>query len=98
MVRDIRYLNLTKLLGGESLITRTTLTRNSLSYNLPTLLDSRANSYYFIDSSFLKSLSFFFKLIIQRLLIIVPIKGFNGALNTPISHYARLNLIIEGRL
>jgi len=94
----MRYLDLTKLLGGESLTTRATLTRNGLSYKLPALLDSGANGYCFIDSSFLKSLSFFLKPMIQRLPMIVPIKGFNGALGTPISHYARLNLTIEGRL
>jgi len=94
----MRYLDLTKLLGGESLTTRVTLTKNGLAYKVSALLDSGANGYYFIDYSLLKSLSFFLHPLIQRLPTSIPIKGYNGASGTPITHYTLLNLTVDKRI
>lgn len=94
----MRYLDLTKLLGGQSFTTRVTLTKNGLSYKLPALLDSGANGYCFIDRTLLKSLSFFLKPSIHRLPNAIPVKGFNGVDSERISHYTTLNLTVDKRL
>ena len=51
----MRYLDVRKLLGGNSLTIPYTLTHNGLSYPIYALIDSRANGYAFIDASLLKN-------------------------------------------
>ncbi|EKD11956.1 polymerase [Drepanopeziza brunnea f. sp. 'multigermtubi' MB_m1] len=43
-LRDMRYLDLTKLLDSKAMTIPVTLTKNSLSYKVSALLDSRANN------------------------------------------------------
>jgi hypothetical protein len=63
----MRYLNLTKLMGGEYIIIFCILAKNRLSFPTKALIDSRANSFVFIDTTFLKYLSPFFKPILHSL-------------------------------
>ncbi|EKD12066.1 polymerase [Drepanopeziza brunnea f. sp. 'multigermtubi' MB_m1] len=48
--RDMRYLDLTKLLGGKTMIIPVTFTKNGLSYKVFALLDSKANKSYTLIS------------------------------------------------
>ena len=98
MVRDMRYLDLRKLLGGQALTTRIALSKNGASYDIPALLDSGANGYCFIDHSLLKSLSYFLKPSIHPLPSAVPVKGYDSRAGHAISHYTTLNLIVDGRV
>jgi hypothetical protein len=66
-LRDIRYLNLIKLIGREYIIISYTLAKNGLSFLTKALIDSEANSFIFIDTIFLKYLLSFFKLILYLL-------------------------------
>jgi hypothetical protein len=66
-LRDMRYLDLMKLIRGEYIIIFCTLAKNGLSFPTKALINSRANSFIFINTTFLKYLSLFFKLILYLL-------------------------------
>ncbi|PQE16370.1 retrovirus poly protein [Rutstroemia sp. NJR-2017a BVV2] len=87
-LRDIRYLDLTKLIGGEYIITFCTLAKNGLSFPTRALIDSEANSFAFIDTTFLKYLSPFFKPILH--LLKTPFIK-----DPKITYYTLLNLIVD---
>ena len=94
----MRHLDLIKLLSGPALTTRIALSKNSLTYKLPALLNSEANGYCFINYSLLKSLFFFLKPFIYLLPLLVLVKGFNSKAGRTISYYIILNLIVNKRL
>jgi hypothetical protein len=60
-LRDMRYLDLTKLIGGEHITIFCILAKNGFSFPTKALIDLGANSFVFIDITFLKYLSPFFK-------------------------------------
>ena len=91
----MRYLNLRKLLEGQALITRIALFKNKAFYEILTLLDSRANGYYFINYFLLKFLSYFLKPLIYLLPLVIPVKRYNNKASYTISYYITLNLIIN---
>ena len=97
-MQDMRYFDLRKLLKGQALNTRITLFKNRASYNILALLNSGANGYCFINHSFLKSLSYFLKLLIHSLLLAVLVKGYNNRAGHAISYYTTLNLTVDGRV
>jgi hypothetical protein len=66
-LRDMRYLNLIKLIGGEYITIFYILIKNRLSFLTKALIDSQANSFVFIDTIFLKYLLPFFKPILYSL-------------------------------
>ena len=94
----MRNLDLTKLLGGDSLTTRVTLTSNGLSYKVSALLDTGANGYALIDSGLLKSLPPFFKISIRPLPSPFHVKTFNGSSGRSITRYASINMTVDKRL
>jgi hypothetical protein len=48
-LKDIRYLDLTKLIGGKYIIIFYILAKNGLFFSTKTLIDLEANSFAFID-------------------------------------------------
>jgi hypothetical protein len=66
-LRDIRYLDLMKLIEGKYIIISYTLAKNRLSFSTKVLIDLEVNSFVFIDAIFLKYLSSFFKSILYSL-------------------------------
>ncbi|EKD12347.1 hypothetical protein MBM_09522 [Drepanopeziza brunnea f. sp. 'multigermtubi' MB_m1] len=97
-LRDMRYFDLTKLLGGKTMTIFVTLIKNGFSYKVSALLDSRANGYALIDLALLKSLSFFLKLLIQPFSALFLIKSYNGARRAIILYFALLNLTVDKRV
>jgi hypothetical protein len=94
----MRYLDLTKLIGGEYMIIFCTLAKNRLSFPTKALIDSEANSFVFIDTTFLKYLSPFFKSILRSLKSPLQIKSYNGIQGRKIIYYTLLNLTVDGRI
>ncbi|PQE32165.1 gag polymerase env protein [Rutstroemia sp. NJR-2017a WRK4] len=93
----MRYLDVTKLMGGEYMTTFCTLAKNGLSFPTKALIDSRANSFIFIDATFLKHLSPFFKPILCSLKTPIQVRGYNGNQGPRITHYTLLNLTVDSR-
>ncbi|KAK6579971.1 hypothetical protein PZA11_007679 [Diplocarpon coronariae] len=75
----MQYLNLRSLLNSDSIIKRILLLKNSISYKVSALIDKSANRYALINLALFKSLSSFFKPLIQILLIPFLIKGYNSS-------------------
>jgi hypothetical protein len=94
----MRYLDLTKLIGGEHMTTFCTLAKNRLSFPTKTLIDSGANGFAFIDTTFLKHLSPFFKPILHSLKSPLQVKGYNSIQGRKITHYTLLNLTVDSRI
>jgi hypothetical protein len=94
-LRDMRYLDLTKLMGGEYITMFCTLTKNGLSFPTKALIDSGANSFVFIDATFLKHLSPFFKPILYSLKTSLQVKDYNGIKGPKIIYYTLLNLTVD---
>jgi hypothetical protein len=95
-LRDIRYLDLTKLIGGEHITIFCTLAKNRLSFPTKALIDSEANGFVFIDVTFLKYLLPFFKPILYSLKTPLQVKGYNGIKGPKIIYYTLLNLTVDG--
>jgi hypothetical protein len=66
-LRDIRYLDLIKLIDREYIIISYILVKNRLFFPIKTFIDLEVNSFVFIDITFLKYLSPFFKSILYLL-------------------------------
>ncbi|PQE31888.1 retrovirus protein [Rutstroemia sp. NJR-2017a WRK4] len=94
----MRYLDITKLIGGEHMTTFCTLAKNGLSFPTKALIDSGANSFVFIDTTFLKYLSPFFKPILRSLKTPIQVRGYNGNQGPRITYYTLLNLTVDGRI
>jgi hypothetical protein len=88
-VRDIRYLDLRKLLGGDYIITAYTLAKNGHSYTTKALIDSGANGFALIDKTFLCKLTPFFKPFTARLLKPLKVKGYNGQPGATIDRFEK---------
>jgi hypothetical protein len=94
----MRYLDLTKLMGGEYITTFCTLAKNGLSFPTKALIDSEANSFVFIDTTFLKHLSPFFKPILCSLKSPLQVKGYNSIQGRKITYYTLLNLTVDSHI
>jgi hypothetical protein len=79
-LRDMRYLDLTKLIGGEHIIIFCILAKNGFFFPTKALIDLGANSFVFIDTTFFKYLSPFFKPILYSLKSLLQVKGYNSIL------------------
>ena len=98
MIKDMRYLNVSKLLGREHLTMEVLLLWNGFAYQVQALIDSGANGYALIQDTLLSKLSSFLKPCIYKLPTIIRVNGYNGQPGTPITHYCHLNLSIDGRV
>jgi hypothetical protein len=94
-LRDMRYLDLTKLMGGEYITMSCILAKNGLSFPTKALIDLGANGFVFIDVTFLKYLLPFFKPILCLLKTPLQVKGYNGIKGPKITYYTLLNLTID---
>jgi hypothetical protein len=74
------------------------LARNGLFFRTYTLIDSGANGFAFIDTSFLNRLSPFLKPVLKRLKTPLRVKGYNGLNGADITHYILLNLTVDDRI
>ena len=94
----MRYFDLTKLLNNKAITILVTFIKNGFSYKISALLDLRANKYALIDLALFKSLSFFFKLLIQLFLALFFIKLYNRARKAIILYFILLNLTVDKRV
>jgi hypothetical protein len=94
-LRDIRYLDLIKLIGREYITIFCILVKNEFFFLIKTLIDLRANSFVFIDTTFLKYLLSFFKSILYLLKTPLQIKDYNDIKSPKIIYYTLLNLIVD---
>jgi hypothetical protein len=94
-LRDIRYLDLTKLIDRKYIIISCTLAKNKLSFPTKALIDLRANSFVFINTTFFKYLLSFFKPILYLLKILLQIKSYNGIKGPKIIYYTLFNLTVD---
>ncbi|QSZ30750.1 hypothetical protein DSL72_000308 [Monilinia vaccinii-corymbosi] len=93
----MRFLDLTKLMGGQAMTLPCILSKNGYSFRSSALLDSGANGYAFIDTILLILLFHLFKLRYQLFENSIDVKGYNSAQGRAITHYTFLNLSINGR-
>jgi hypothetical protein len=75
-----------------------TLAKNRLSFLTKALIDLGANSFAFIDTTFLKHLLPFFKPILCSLKSPLQVKGYNGIKGPKITYYTLLNLTVDSRI
>jgi hypothetical protein len=64
---------------------------------LQALFDTRAGGYTYIGRIVAKALVRRFDLKLIPLLKAVPVRGYNGMLGAPATHYILVNLSVEGR-
>ncbi|RKF84345.1 hypothetical protein GcM1_109003, partial [Golovinomyces cichoracearum] len=98
MVKDMRCLDTTQLLGGESMVLPCALSKLGIGYRVSALIDSGANGYAFISRSLLMKISRMLKPHKQSLDSSISVKGFNGVAGRPITHFVTLNLTIDHHL
>ena len=71
-------LDLTKLIGGPSLVINTAIVLNRIAIKLETLLDSRVNAYIIINIRLTKDVTYRLSVPILPLSKKYNIKGFNN--------------------
>jgi hypothetical protein len=74
------------------------LARNGLFFRTYALIDSGANGFAFIDTSFLNYLSPFLKPVLKRLKTPLRVKGYNSLNGIDITYYTLLNLTVDDRI
>ena len=82
-------------MGGKQLTTACTLAINGYSVTMQALIDSRANRFVFIDTICAANAARYLGIKSKRLPSSVPVKGYDGNLGKPVSHYLRLHLTID---
>jgi hypothetical protein len=82
-------------MGREYITMFYILAKNGLSFPTKALIDLGANSFVFIDITFLKYLSSFFKPILCSLKSLLQVKGYNGIQGCKIIYYTLLNLTVD---
>ena len=94
---NLAEVDLSQLLGGDTFTLSYIISNNGLGIKTSSLIDTRANRNTFIDSKFVKTIKRF--LGIEPVLLEMPcnVRGFNGKQATPITHYVKLSLRINGR-
>jgi predicted aspartyl protease len=85
-------IDLSQLVGGESLTIPYTISKNGLGIKIRTLIDTGANGYIFINSELAQKASRFLGVPIQRLKVPYRVKGFDGQPSNPIEYYLEINL------
>lgn len=94
----MRYLDVTQILGGDTMTSSCVLSKAGIGYRVSALIDTGANGYAFIDQSLLKLLTRMLVPFIQSLPHSIPIKGYNGISGQPITHFVHLILTIDHRI
>ena len=94
---DLSNLNLSKLLGGTKFLVSCTLSMNGFGIKLYSLADTGANGYLFLNRPLAVKLSKALGAPIQRLPYSVPIRGYQGCVQSYAANYIRLHLTIDGR-
>jgi transposase InsO family protein/predicted aspartyl protease len=84
-------------MGGPHLVTPCTLATNGYSVTTNALIDSGANGFVFIDTLCAADIANYLGLKTQRLPHTISVKGYNGQAGSPITHYLRLHMTIDGR-
>jgi predicted aspartyl protease len=88
---------LRELLGGASLTTPCTLSKNGYDVTSNALIDSGANGFIFVNTRLAVELSKYLDVRIKKLAHSIPITGYNGEAGNPISYMLRLNITVDGR-
>ena len=84
-------------MGGKHLTVTCNVSRNGYSVSSSALVDSGANGFLFIDTLCALDIARFLGVKALRLPRTFMVKGYDGKLGKPISHYLRLHLTINGR-
>ena len=84
-------------MGGRHFTVPCTLSRNGYGINTSALVDTGANGFAFINTSFALELSKFLNIKVTRIPKPLAIKGFDGKHANTVSHALILHLTIDGR-
>lgn len=95
---DLSSINLSHLLGGPHFRHSLVLCSKGYGIRINALVDTGAQGFLFISSTIAKSLSKALHISIQSLPYPVMVKGFSDRIRTPVRHYIRLHMRIDGRL
>lgn len=98
MVKDMRYLDVTQLLGGNTMTSSCVLSKAGIRYRVSALIETDANGYAFIDQSLLKLLTRMLSPFIQSLPHSIPLKGYNGIPGQHITHFVHLTSTVDHRV
>ena len=93
----MRFLDLTKLMGGDSMSLSCAISKNGYSYQTRALIDSGANGLAFIDTTLLTLLFPMFKPRFIALETPIEVKSYNGTRGSAITHFVYLNLTVDYR-
>jgi hypothetical protein len=84
-----------QLIGGTYLTVSCTLNNNRYRVVTCALIDSRANSFVFINIQYTVNIARFLGLKTRCLPRSVPVKGYNSKEGQLITHYLRLHLTVD---
>ena len=90
-------MDLSKLIGGESLTLPWMVNNNQLGIKTSALIDTGANGFIFIDTEFAKLVCYHLDLTPKLLPVSCGVQGFDGRAADAITSYIELNLYIDGR-
>jgi hypothetical protein len=94
---DLCNFDLSQLIKGSSLTMPCTINKNGLRIKTCTLINTRANSYIFIDYRLAEKASQFLDVPIQTLPVSYDIRAFNSKKASLITQYIEMNLHMNGR-
>jgi hypothetical protein len=89
--------DLSQLIEGLSLTMSCIISKNRLKIKTYTLINTKVNSYIFIDYKLAKKASQFLDILIQTLLVFHNIRAFNSKKASLITQYIKINLHINSR-
>ncbi|KUJ11794.1 uncharacterized protein LY89DRAFT_594373, partial [Mollisia scopiformis] len=85
------------LMGGKHFTIPCTLSKNRYSINLSALIDSRANSFVFMDTTYANNITTFLNLKPQPLIQPIIPKGFNKQPGKLVTHFITLYLSLDSQ-
>ena len=92
---NLQQINLTKLFGSKHFTFPCKLSKNGHAVTTYSLVDTGANGFSFVNTSFAISLAKFLNIKAKRLVRPIPIKGYNGQYRNQATHFLILNLTID---
>jgi hypothetical protein len=87
---------LTRLIGGDALTIPYTISINGLGIKSSSLINTRVNSYAFINTKLAQLTERFLGVELQSLPLPYTICGFNGKLAESVKKYIEVLLLIDG--
>ena len=93
----MKNIDLSRLMGGRHFTVPCIISRNGYGINTSTLVDTGANGFAFMNSSFAIEATRFLNVKATRLPQPISVRAFNGEQNNTITHALILNLTIDGR-